>query len=87
MSLLDRYLPLYQFAERHGIWAHGSPDAIQAYDPSRDRPGTPKLVIGFLAKPHGGRTRLCHRDPGLLPGLHVVAVVCALLAGNPSPAA
>ena len=135
MSLLDRYLPLYQFAKRHGIWVHGSPgailDAIQAYDPSRDRlslrftalrelpgrvlvklgfagalkafglkdfipldrdgdremaadlagrfwrldyglvplpdaaafaafakPGTPKLVIGFLAEPQGDRTRL-----------------------------
>jgi hypothetical protein len=41
MSLLDKYLPVYQFAERHGILVNGSPgeilDAIQAYDPSTDR--------------------------------------------------
>ena len=135
MSLLDRYLPVYQFAERHSILVSGSPgailDAVQAYDPSSDRlsrrftalrefpgrwlaklgfagtskafglpdfipldrdgdremaaglvgrfwrldygqvplpdaaafaafarPGTPKLVIGFLAEPESDRTRL-----------------------------
>jgi hypothetical protein len=134
MSLLDRYLPVYQFAEHHSILVSGSPgeilDAVQAYDPSRDRlshrisilrelpgrwlaklgfatskafglsdfipldrvgdremaaglvgrfwrldyglvplpdaaaftafarPGTPKLVIGFLAEPQGEFTRL-----------------------------
>jgi hypothetical protein len=135
MSLLDRYLPVYQFAERHSILVRSSPgailDAVQAYDPSADRlsrrftalrelpgrwlaklgfagaskpfglrdfipldrigdremaaglvgrfwrldyglvplpdaaafaaftgPGTPKLVIGFLAEPEDDRTRL-----------------------------
>jgi hypothetical protein len=42
MSLLDQYLPVYQFAERHSVLLNGSPgtilDAVQAYDPSRDRP-------------------------------------------------
>jgi hypothetical protein len=41
MSLLDRYLPVYQFSERHSILVRGSAgailDAIQAYDRSRDR--------------------------------------------------
>jgi hypothetical protein len=41
MSLLDRYLPVYQFVERHGILVDGAAgavlDAIQAYDPSADR--------------------------------------------------
>ena len=137
MSLLDRYLPVYQFAERHSILVSGSArsilDAIQAYDRSSDRlalrmtalrelpgrliaklgfagasrattfgmsdfipldrdgdremaaglvgrfwrlnyglvplpdaaafaafarPGNAKLVIGFLAEPHGDQTRL-----------------------------
>jgi hypothetical protein len=133
LSLLDRYLPCYQFAERHSIWVNGSAgeilDAVQNYDPSTDRlnhrisalrelpgrwlaklglagtsrtfgikdfipldrdgdkemaaglvgrfwrldyglvplpdaaafvafaePGTPKLVLGFLAEPQGDRT-------------------------------
>jgi hypothetical protein len=137
MSLLDRYLPVYQFVERHSIVVDGSAgavlDAVEAYDPSGDRlsrgmtvlrelpgrwlaklgfagtarpstfgmgdfipldrdgdremaaglvgrfwrldyglvplpdaaaftafaePGTVKLVIGFLAEPQSGRTRL-----------------------------
>jgi hypothetical protein len=41
MSLLDRSLPVYQFVERHSILVSSSPgeilDAVQAYDPSRDR--------------------------------------------------
>lgn len=41
MSLLDRYLPVYQFSERHRVLVRGSAgailDAIQAYDRSRDR--------------------------------------------------
>src|SRR3979411_2595751 len=42
MSLLDRYLPVYQFVERrHSILVSSSPgeilDAVQAYDPSRER--------------------------------------------------
>ena len=40
MSLLDRYLPVHQFAERHSILVNGPPgevlDAVQAYDPSKD---------------------------------------------------
>ena len=40
MSLLDRYLPVYQFVERHSILVSGSArailDVIQAYDPSAD---------------------------------------------------
>src|SRR5947208_1701067 len=40
MSLLDRYLPVYQFVERHSTLVNGSArailDVIQAYDPSAD---------------------------------------------------
>jgi hypothetical protein len=41
MSLLDKYLPVYQFVERHSILVDGSPravlDMIQTYDQSSDR--------------------------------------------------
>jgi hypothetical protein len=41
MSLLEKYLPVYQFAERHSIVVDGAAgavlDAVQAYDPSADR--------------------------------------------------
>lgn len=48
MSLLDRYLPVYQFVERHSILVSGSAgaimDAVQAYDLSEDR-----LVAAIMA--------------------------------------
>lgn len=41
MSLLDKYLPVYQFSERHDVLVDGPPravlDAVQAYDRSGDR--------------------------------------------------
>jgi hypothetical protein len=41
MSLLDQYLPVYQFAERHSIVVDGAAgavlDAVEAFDPSNDR--------------------------------------------------
>jgi hypothetical protein len=41
MSLLDRYLPVYQFSERHSVVVDGSAgavlDAVEAFDPSGDR--------------------------------------------------
>lgn len=65
MSLLDKYLPVYQFAERHDVLINSSPgtvlDAVQAYDSSSDRivllltklrelPGRLLTRLGFAAK-------------------------------------
>jgi hypothetical protein len=60
MSLLDRYLPVYQFAERHSILVDGSAgavlDAVQAFDSDRvsrrmtvlrELPGRGLAKLGF----------------------------------------
>jgi hypothetical protein len=60
MSLLDRYLPVYQFAERHDILVNGSPrailDAIQTYDRSSDR--SVRLITALRELPGRWLTRL-----------------------------
>jgi hypothetical protein len=52
MSLLDRYLPVYQFAERHSIVVDGAAgtvlDAAQAYDPAADRVSRGMTVLREL---------------------------------------
>jgi hypothetical protein len=48
MSLLDKYLPVYQFSERHSIVVDGAAgavlDAVQAYDPAAD-PVSRRLTV------------------------------------------